>query len=163
MTPRHRLDVALVQLAKVFGKALDDDMLDSYAAALSRELATSDGPDLVERACQEAARTEQFFPRPKTLLRIMDALDRRSTSPRQTLPETREVNGRVEQLFQCRECEDTGWRYVSLATGAYMSLGEVRDQMLPTGQICASRCPCGKVRAQSRSRDRASYEQTGAA
>lgn len=122
----------------------DKDALTGYLRAIG-DLDPSD----VERACADLAKTEATWPRPVALRQRVESLRRRRpermTAGVMTVGETYcdPETGEVVRLFDCRDCEDTGWLPVT-ADHVVLSWQLVRDG--ERRHAAVRRCVCGGKR-----------------
>lgn len=114
---RREFKRVLTRLGAVFGKAIDEDLLEAYFTALSPL-----SLEVVRRACDTAtAEHRGFFPQPAELR------DYAQASAPADRPRYREIDG--ERVYECLRCLDRGV--------------EIVDRLRPEGsKICTSAIPC---------------------
>jgi hypothetical protein len=154
---------ALTRLARLYGHewSSPEDM-----QAYADTLADLD-PAAVDRACTEIAKRERFWPRPVTIRKAVDFLQRqRAPLPPRGVPEIYTDDGGVtHELFACRECHDRGWLPVTaIEGGSVMSWDQVEGRGEwandPTPNAAVRRCTyCGKVAAPKSRAVRGSFEE----
>ncbi len=93
---RREFKRVLTRLGAVFGKAIDEDLLEAYFTALSPL-----SLDVVRRACDTATADHKgYFPQPAELREYAQA-----SVPRER-PSYREIDG--ERVYECFRCMDLG-------------------------------------------------------
>ena len=162
--PAHpEITLAVSRLARLFAHAWSsEEELQTYAATLA-DLDPSD----VDRACDEIAQRERYWPRPVTIRRAVESVQRR----RQPLAERgvpeiyTDEDGVTHQLFACRDCQDIGLIPVD-ANGAPMSWDQVSGKGdwagNPQPRRAVRRCThCGKLAPPKNPTVKPSFEEEG--